>query len=614
MEAEKLFYVKIDDKIYHLGSGGGKRYSCEHHIYKSVMLEEFDSFTSKITVFVPAEGKREVWNIEIENKTNSTINAQVFACFGFANICYLSLECDYTNGYFCKSSFPYHIKYEEYEELKPAERKAYAMSDKAVKSYECSKDRCFGGDNPFSTPLMVESGEGSNKKCEYEPCIAGFHHELSISAGEADSVTYIAGQAESRAEIDEIRKNMPDFKEEIKQAEEKWSRATAPLNIATEHEDLNALVNYWIKKQIIYLARHNRGGVYCPVRNQLQDAMGYAVINPKGALELALRVLRRQRKDGYLKQWYMTDNSPDTGLCLIEHSDACVWLVICMLEIIKLTGDEANYSLMEGYIDSEDKESILTHLKKAALYMSSQLGEHGLCLMKDGDWTDPINGAGRLGRGESTWNTLALIYAIRLLNDVEYDPALDEIKDKLTEAVNKHCWDEDRYIVGFDDEGRPFGCRGEKEGALFLNAQTWALFAGVCDGERTKIVRNTIDTLKTDFGFLLLAPLFEDWNPVWGKISIKQKGTTENGSVYSHGNMFKAYADFVCGDKTAAVDTILSILPTNPKNPPDKNLQVPIFIPNYYFGCEGDNFGHSSNVYSTGAAAWMLWLADKYLN
>lgn len=245
--------------------------------------------------------------------------------------------------------------------------------------------------------------------------------------------------------------------------------------------------------------------------------------------------------------------------------------------------------------------------------MSTQLGQHGLCLMKDGDWTDPINGVGRLGRGESTWNTLALIYAIKLLNEIEFDKELDEIRNQLMNAVNTHCWNEDRYIAGFDDDGKPFGCKGEKEASLFLNAQTWALFAGVCDEERTKIVRKTIDKLKTDFGFLLLDPPFETWNPRWGKISIKQKGNTENGSVYSHGNLFKAYADFYVNDNQAGIDTILSILPTNPKNPPCKNLQVPTFVPNYYFGCKGDNFGHSSTVYGSGAAGWILWLAQKYL-
>ena len=108
-----------------------------------------------------------------------------------------------------------------------------------------------------------------------------------------------------------------------------------------------------------------------------------------------------------------------------------------MIKIIKLTGKPEYFSYEEVCVDSDKKEDILTHLKKAALYMSTQVGEHGLCLMKDGVWTDPVNGPGRKGKGESTWNTLALIYAIKLLLKVENNEELDKIQKELTDAVNK---------------------------------------------------------------------------------------------------------------------------------------------------------------------------------
>ena len=615
LESEKHFYIRIEDKVYPLGKGAGRTYACEHHIHKSVLTEEFDAFASRITVFVPAEGRRELWKVEITNKTNAALCVQVFSCFEIANIAaYQSLEGDFMNGYFCKSSFPYHFKYDEYEALKPTERKVYVMSDRPVKSYECSKERYFGFDLPGSLPAMVENGAGSNKKCEYRNCVAGFHQELSLETGQTDGIVYMAGEAKTFEEVDSIRAAMPDFDEELALCQARWEEYTKPLQIRTPYEDLNRMVSHWVKKQMRFLCRHNRSNIGCPIRNQLQDAMGYAVLEPEEAMKYALHVLHRQHFNGYIKQWYMTDGSPDAGLCLIRHSDACAWLIICMIETIRLTGNNAYFYQEEGYMDTDVKESILTHLKKAALFMAQQVGEHGLCLLLDGDWTDPLNGPGRLGKGESTWNTLALIYAIRLLCEVEYDAQLDAIRQKLTDVVNAHCWDTDRYVPGIDDFGVPFGQRTDKEASLFLNAQTWALFAGVCDKEREQIVRKTIeDNLKTDFGYLLLDPPFEGWNPTWGKVSIKQKGNTENGSVYSHGNMFKAYADFVCGDYEPGIQTMRMILPSNPLNGPEKNLQVPIWLPNYYFGCQGDNFGLSSNVYGTGAAAWILWLANRYL-
>lgn len=57
-------------------------------------------------------------------------------------------------------------------------------------------------------------------------------------------------------------------------------------------------------------------------------------------------------------------------------------------------------------MDEEKGDTVLEHLKQAVRYMYSQVGTHGLCLFLDGDWTDPINGAGRGGKGESVWNSM----------------------------------------------------------------------------------------------------------------------------------------------------------------------------------------------------------------
>lgn len=613
VKPEKYFYAKVGNKVYYLCQEKGNSYSCEHYIYKTVVTEEFDEFTSKVTVFVPNEGQREMWNVEITNRSENDLKVDVFACYELENVVYMIMECDAKEGYFIKNTLPYHIFYEDYEKAKNAETKVYAMSDKPLKSYECSKKRFFGYDAPQEMPLMIKNGFGSCAKAQLEDCVAAFHNELNIEKNTSDSVTYILGVEKDESKILNMYNDMPQFSHELKKSEDKWERILGSTLVKTENEEFDYMVNYWLKKQIVYLVRHNRGGVYCPVRNQLQDAMGYAVIDPEEALKYGLDVLRTQNENGHLKQWHMTDGSKERDLCLIQHSDACVWLIICMIEIIELTGKAEYYNLKEGYVDSDKKESILTHLKKAALYMSTQVGEHGLCLMKDGDWTDPINGAGRKGKGESTWNTLALIYAIKMLLKVEYDEELDRIQKEITVAVNKYCWDEDRYIAGIDDDGIRFGAKNDEEASLFLNTQTWAIFAEVCKDERLEKVRKTIETLKTDFGYSLLDPPFTKWNPIWGKISVKQAGTGENGAVYCHANMFKAYADFFVGDYDLGMDTILAIMPQNPKNPPENNKQVPIFVPNYYYGDKGVNYGRSSDFYNTGAAAWILWLANKYM-
>ena len=105
----------------------------------------------------------------------------------------------------------------------------------------------------------------------------------------------------------------------------------------------------------------------------------------------------------------------------------------------------------------------------------------------------------------------------------------------------------------------------------------------------------------------MLDPPFDGWDKLWGRISIKKSGTTENGSVYCHASMFKACSDAVRKDGDAAYDTIRKTLPTNPDNPPEINLQLPTYVSNYYYSLKGSpNYGRSSCHYGTGPVAWLL--------
>lgn len=603
LKEEKYFYIKINDQVYRLCAGMGNSYECAQYLHKSVVTEEFDLFTSEITVFVPVNGKRELWQIRITNNSDEAFKADVFAVFPFANIDYQGLKCYYdtVNECFVKSCFPYYIEYSEYDTAKENTQYTYASSFPEPTTCECNLQRFFGGDNPYDLPDMVRNGKGSCKSSEFENSVAGFHHSLIIK--KSTCIQYML--AEMKSENDKDKMYIPDFEQELKAAAFNWEKRIKGFFISSANKTLEYMTNYWLKKQVIYLTKFNRGGVYCPARNQLQDALGYAMINPDEAFRYALEVLKRQEENGYLKQWYMTDGSPEIGLCRLNHSDAPIWLAICMTEIIVQTGNMSLFDMEVKYFNSDKSDPIIVHLKNAIRYMCTQTGVHGLCLMKDGDWTDPINGAGRNGRGESVWNTMALIYAIKQLNKISYDKELLEFAGQMAKRVNEYCWDTDRYIVGFDDAGNPFGKKEDKEGSLFLNTQVWAIIAQICE-DRQDTLYQTIEALNTDCGYLLLKPPFSEYNSTWGKISMKQKGATENGSIYSHANMFKAYADCLAGKFDDALQTIENILPKM------DGIQAPLYLPNYYFGIEGDNFGRSSCVYSAGAPAWLLWIMKTF--
>ena len=566
-------------------------------------------------VTVPEKGKKEIWKFTISNKSEKPLNYNFFCFFPFINDGPMGGEVKLSKNQKCvyKFAFPYHVFYEEKAKAENNHGYTYIVANKKIHSFDGNAWSFYGNDNLETVPIAVKNGKCSNCKGQGDFLDAAIQITGILGVNGTEDLVLEIGVADTYEQIETISNYVPEFDIALDEARQYRKTHFTGYEIETPIKELNHFLNIWLPKQVTYLTRLNRGGVYCPVRNQLQDALGYSMIDPYGALEFALKVLRRQKKNGYLKQWYNTDGSPDVKLCKLNHSDACIWLVLCITEIINNCGDIDIFSREEPFVDSEDAESVLSHLKKAIYSMYSNIGEHGLCLMLDGDWTDPINGAGRLGRGESVWNSMALIYAIKVLTNIFPDDKLSKIAEELKTNINKYCWDGKWYIAGFDDFGKPFGTDKDEEGKLFLNTQTWAFISDVVPKDREKVLLKSIESLEVPFGWLLLDKPFSKWNDVWGRISIKQKGTTENGSVYCHATMFKALADCVRGDRDSALDAVLKTLPTNPQNPVSTNLQLPLYVPNYYFGIENENFGKSSCYYSTGTTAWLIWVTIKHI-
>ena len=345
--------------------------------------------------------------------------------------------------------------------------------------------------------------------------------------------------------------------------------------------------------------------------------MGYAFVEPEEAAAYIDTVMRRQQQDGFITQWYMTDGSPKRALCLLNHTDGPIWLILSAAVLIAQLGDIALYDRTAAYIDGGEG-TVQEHLFRAAEYMYHSRGSHGLCLIGDGDWTDPINGPGRGGKGESVWTTMALIYAMMQLAESgaysqEQVARLVMMMTELRNRLNEHVWSKDRYVVALDDEGYALGSVEDND-RIFLNTQTWAIMAGVPTPERLSLVRKTIAKLATPLGPLLLDRPFFAWDERWGRISIKKSGTTENGAVYSHATMFKAFSDAVLGDGDALYEALWRTLPTNPDNPPEVSLQVPLYLSNYCYSLQGSpNFGISSGNYGTGTVSWMLLVILEHL-
>lgn len=594
-------------------------YVCIHGIWMTELRSQQQGIKTTIQVMVPPAGSREIWKITLENLCDVPRDLVFYSVFGFYDHGVMGGECVYDEdcGAIVKYAFPYHIFYEEKEKVEKERACFYVFSDRKPETYEMSKRRFFGNQGERGIPEGVKNGTLSGIKGEAEEFCGAFQYHLAIEPGEKLSFVLEAGAAVTK---EEIRQRKMEFHMEkvlrvMLETEEYWEHLLDSFWMETPDKNLNAFGNYWLKKQIILLTRQNRGSSYCPVRNQLQDAMGYAMIQPKEAWKYMQDVMKLQKQDGSLWQWHDTTGAPPRGLCLLNHTDGPVWLVICTEALLRQMGSRKMLEKKVSYLDGGEG-TILEHMVSALLYLGEMSGEHGLCLIGDGDWNDPMNGAGREGKGESVWLSMALVYAVSLLlpymeHESEKYGKLSRLSEKMKKAINTHTWSGQWYGAAIHDNGELMGGNDDR---LFLNTQSWALMSDVANEMQRKILEDSLKKLETPFGPLILDRPFEGWDARWGRLSVKKSGTTENGSVYCHASMFLAFAYAICRNGDGLYDILWRTLPTNPENPPEKNLQLPVYLANYYYGIrESANFGRSSRHYGTGSAAWMLMLLMEEL-
>ena len=609
-------------KSFHLNAiENNPNYLCKFYMNKTVLSNDSDGVKTDVCIFLPTDDQKEMWKVTLTNSTNEEKEVSLFSVTGFFANGTMGGTCVYENNTIINYAFPYHVYYEDKEKAEQEVGYYYLTTDRAPFACDMSTYRFWGNYAKVGMPVAVTSGKCSDIAGEVEDFVGAMQHKFTLAPGQSESVYFAIGCAVKPCEITEYQSSFTAeyAQSKLDESDAYWDAIADSSTIKTNDESFDALMNYWFKRQSAYMTFTHRGGPAAPMRNDLQDALGYALSNPEDTISFMYNVLKRQRKDGYIKQWFNL-NGGGGGLCLLEHCDGPAWIGVCLPIFVNQCGKP---EMLEDVIPYSDggEGTLYEHIINAIVYAGNDTGKHGLCLMRDGDWTDPMNGIGRLGIGESTWTTLAVIYGAQLtaelceaIGDVENKKKLEEISSRLEKAVNEYSWDEEAgyYFGGWHDDGKPFGY--SEDGIIVLNSQSWAVLTGVAKGERLARVRANIDKISTTFGVYVNYPPFMEWNPRWGRISIKRPGTTENGCVYCHASMFKAAGDAKVGDGDALFDTLYRTTPHNKYNPTEVNRQLPLFVPNYYYSLEGSpNFGRSSNGYGTGTVTWFQMLALENL-
>jgi cellobionic acid phosphorylase len=563
----------------------------------------------------------ELWSTRVRNTTKFARRVSLFVYFPVGYSSWMNLGGQYDpqlQAAVATCIAPYQ-KLQDYFKRREWKDCTYLMADRKPTSWDL-RQAAFEGEGGLHNPSAVSAGRLSGSDALYELPACCLHFQLELPAGGAEEVRLVFGPAKDRAEIAELRSKLL-HPEGFATASERYrdyvASGRAALTIQTPDPTFDAYVNHWLPRQVFYHGDTNRLTTDPQTRNYLQDAMGMAYIRPLATRAAMVRAVSQQKVDGEMPDGVLLYAGAELKyINQIPHTDHGVWLIICLQAYLNETNDFALLDELVGFAGSEERASVYEHLCRSLEHLLSYIGQ--------GDWCDPMNMVGYKGRGVSGWLTEALAYALSLClplcarrGDTTREATFKNALGELKRALNEHFWHEQWYGRGITDDGVLFGVAYDREGRIFLNAQSWALLAGAPDaGQTASLLRAVDEQLVTPYGVQLCAPAFTAMREDVGRVTQKFPGVAENGSVYNHAAAFYAAALFHIGEKDRAFATLRAMLPGPDVEDIARRGQLPVYVPNYYRGAYGQlprTAGRSSQLFNTGTVSWFYRLVIEQM-
>ncbi len=448
-----------------------------------------------------------------------------------------------------------------------------------------------------------------NRGSSSEPTIFALRHHIELKPGARENLWFVLGTGETLEECRQEAREIADPEELLRRALEGLNKERVGDDTLLPDSALATQLNTWGRVQLEQQTESARRGPDHNWRNNLQDALGMLGADPSWLKRRIREVALLSESDGFIRRSSSKFPNPDARTAELEkqrHNDIPTWVAFTTARYVKETHDFA-------FLGETSKHgTILDVVVRGLDWTLNNRGTHGLVLFLDGDWSDPLEAAGREGRGESVWTSMALVHAINELLPIleacgrEHDAVrLRNAADEVSTSLNKHAWDGEWYIRGFTDAGIGFCTSTDPDGNVPMLMQAWAVLSQVASPERARIAMETVHSrCITEYGPVLYDPPFLKERTDIGRESAKRPGTAENGSCYTHGAMMLAAAEIKLKDPNRALQIMQSVCPL--RDPDDSAVRAgsPLWWPNYYQSPYGSSPGRSSNIISSGAPAW----------
>ncbi|MGQ0798983.1 MAG: GH36-type glycosyl hydrolase domain-containing protein [Pseudomarimonas sp.] len=580
----------------------------------------YGSLICTLTLRLPVNDVVELWSLLLHNEGAHDLKFSLYPCFSIGYMSWMNQSASYRadlGGILARCVTPYQ-RVEDLPRILQAKDLTFLLHEREPQAWEAARER-FEGEGGLHDPDALRQPLLGGGDALYESPLAVLQYRTILAPGESICHRFLFGAARTEADVRVLRERYlttDAFDKATRDSESYHAAGQGVLQVTTPDPAFDAFVNHWLPRQVHYHGELHRMSTDPQTRNLLQDAMGMSFVRPPAARAALLLALSQQEPSGAMPDGILLHATAQLKyINCVPHTDHCVWLPVFLDAYLDETDDHALLDAPVAGRHDGVQRSVAERITAAMHRLLAETDARGLSYIGQGDWCDPMNMVGHLGRGVSGWLSIASVHALRLWaarlqarGEAQPAQALIEGAQRMADAVQRHLWDGAWFGRGITDAGVTFGVSSDREGRIFLNPQSWSMLADIATpAQREAMLAAIAQQLDTAYGVMLCAPPYTALRDDVGRVTQKFPGTAENGSIYNHAAAFFAAALYRVGEADRAFSVLRRMLPSDDAADQRQRGQLPVFLPNYYRGAvelHPRTAGRSSQLLHTGTASW----------
>ena len=561
---------------------------CRHGTAYTVISADYAGIHSAATYYVPLGKTYEVWKLAVTNNSDRARELTLTGCCEFTNEG--NYEQDQINLQY--SLFITRTLFDENRirqqingnldaiaadsdvDDKQVRERFFGLAGAPVSSSCGEMAQFLGNYRSYRNPIGVETGDLGNYQSYNCNCCGALSCIVTLEPGESRTIAFIVGEKkpeESAAIVAAYADPEKTCAEEVRELREYWHSKLEHFKVTTPCPEFDSMINTWNAYNCFMTFYWSRAAsfIYCGLRNgygyrdTVQDIQGVIHLEPEAAADKIRFMLSAQvHHGGGLPLVKFNHNAghedtPEDESYVKEtghpayRADDVLWLFPTVYKYIAETGNVAFLDEVIPFAD-RDEGTVYEHLKRAVDFSLNHLGPHGMPAGLYADWNDCL----RLGaNGESSFVAFQFYYAFTILRafaaqkgDSEYLAWLETEQEKLHEELIRLCWNEDRFIRGYTEDGEVIGERTAPEANMWLNPQSWAVISGLADRQQAVAAMDNVhERLNTPYGAVIMDPPFHAYAFEGALAVIFNAGVKENGGIFSQSQGWLILAEALLG-------------------------------------------------------------------